>query len=79
MQNEFKFLWMTSVSCVEYYCAFWRQTIIPLAPRTQQGFAGWMSAVHRDIRIEANLDRIDALADEREAEWQRIVAARSYN
>jgi hypothetical protein len=34
-----------------------------------------MSAVHGDIRIEANLDRIDALADEREAEWRRIGAA----
>ncbi len=55
--------------------AFWRQTIIPLVRRTQQGFAGWMAAIHGDIRIEANLDRIDALADEREAEWRRIGAA----
>ena len=55
--------------------AFWRQTVIPLVRRTQQGFAGWMAAVHGDIRIEANLDRIDALAEEREAEWRRIGAA----
>lgn len=55
--------------------AFWRQTIIPLVRRTQQGFAGWMGVLHGDIRIDANLDRIDALSDEREAEWRRIGAA----
>ena len=55
--------------------AFWRQTIIPLVGRTQQGFAGWMNAIHENIRIDANLDRIDALSDEREAEWRRIGAA----
>ena len=55
--------------------AFWRQTIIPLVRRTQQGFGGWMSTVYGEFRIEANLDRIDALADEREAEWRRIGAA----
>ena len=55
--------------------AFWRQTVIPLVRRTQQGFGGWLSAVYGRIRIDANLDRIDALADEREAEWRRIGAA----
>jgi HK97 family phage portal protein len=55
--------------------AFWRQTVIPLVRRTQQGFGGWLSAVYGRIRIDANLDRIDALADEREAEWRRIAAA----
>jgi len=55
--------------------AFWRQTVIPLVRRTQQGFAGWLGAIYGDVRIDANLDPIDALADEREAEWRRIGAA----
>ncbi len=55
--------------------AFWRQTVIPLVRRTQQGFAGWMGGIYRSVRVEANLDRIDALAGERESEWRRIGAA----
>ncbi len=55
--------------------AFWRQTVIPLVRRTQQGFAGWLGVAYGSIRIEANLDPLDALADEREAEWRRIGAA----
>jgi len=55
--------------------AFWRQTVIPLVRRTQQGVAGWLSDVYGPFRIEADLDRIDALADEREAEWRRVGSA----
>lgn len=55
--------------------ALWRQTIIPLVRRTQQSFAAWLRPVWRGLRIEANLDGLDALAGERETEWRRIANA----
>ena len=55
--------------------AFWRQAVIPLVKRTQQSFASWLRPVYGEFSIEADLDRIDALAGEREAEWRRIGAA----
>ena len=55
--------------------AFWRQTIIPLVQRTQKSFEAWLSNDWPDIKLSADLDRLDALASEREAEWRRIGAA----
>ncbi len=55
--------------------AFWRQSVIPLVRRTQQAFAAFVQPHYGDLRFEADLDRIDALAGEREAEWRRIGAA----
>lgn len=55
--------------------AFWRQSVIPLVRRTQQAFAAWLDADYGPFTIEADLDRIDALAGERESEWRRIGAA----
>lgn len=55
--------------------AFWRQSVIPLVRRTQQGFAHWLEPIFGAFGIEPDLDQIDALASEREAEWRRIGAA----
>ncbi len=55
--------------------AFWRQAVIPLVKRTQQSFAAWLRPAFGGFTIKADLDRIDALAGEREMEWRRIGAA----
>ena len=55
--------------------AFWRQTVIPLVMRLQQNFGAWLAPAYPDIAIRCDLDRIDALAIERESEWRRIGAA----
>lgn len=55
--------------------AFWRQTIIPLVQRTQKSFEAWLAPLWPDMRIDYDLDRLDALAEERAREWARIDAA----
>ncbi len=56
--------------------AFWRQTVIPLIARTQKAFATWLTPVYGpNIRLDYNVDRIEALATDRAAEWARIDAA----
>lgn len=55
--------------------ALWRQTIIPMVRRTQQSVANWLAESYGPMRIEPDLDHIDALADEREAEWRRVGSA----
>lgn len=65
----------THANYAEANRAFWRQTIIPLVQRTQKSFEAWLSPDWPDVTISADLDRLDALASEREAEWRRIGAA----
>ena len=55
--------------------AFWRQSVIPLVGRLQKSFAAWLTPAYGPLRFDANLDRIDALAEERALEWRRIDAA----
>lgn len=56
--------------------AFWRQSVIPLVNRTQKSFCAWLAPIYgEDLVIDYDLDRIDALAGEREMEWRRIGAA----
>ena len=65
----------THANYAEANRAFWRQTIIPLVQRTQKSVEAWLSHDFPDVTIAADLDRLDALAAEREAEWRRIGAA----
>ncbi len=55
--------------------ALWRQTILPLVAKVcaglTQGLQGWWPGV----RIEADLDAVPALSDERGALWDRIAAS----
>ena len=55
--------------------ALWRQTILPLVTKIGaglgQGLAGWWPG----LRIEADLDGVAALSDERAALWDRVAAA----
>jgi HK97 family phage portal protein len=69
----------------------WRQTVIPLATRTAQALAGWLGPAWPEaggssgarsafsgadgLRLEPDLDRIEALSTEREALWSRVGAA----
>ncbi len=56
--------------------AFYRQTVLPLASRLASEFTGWLAPLFgADLRLVPDADRIDALAVEREALWQRIGAA----
>jgi HK97 family phage portal protein len=55
--------------------AFWRQTVIPLVSRTQKTFAAWLRPAFEPFRFDYDVDRIDALAADRESEWRRIDAA----
>eukprot|EP01037_Dinobryon_pediforme_P009570 gene9570-9646_t len=53
--------------------AFWRQTVIPLIARTQKAFSTWMAPVYgASLRLDYNLDRIEALSADRAAEWTRL-------
>jgi hypothetical protein len=65
----------THANYAEANRAFWRQTILPLVQRTQKSFEHWLATVFPGATLAADLDKLDALADEREAEWRRIGAA----
>ncbi len=55
---------------------FWRSTILPLVQRTMGAMAHWLQPWFAEtLRFEPDLDRIEALADEREALWRRVSAA----
>ena len=55
--------------------AFWRQTVIPLVARMQQRFALWLKPAFGEFAFDYDIDRVDALANERAKEWARIGAA----
>lgn len=55
--------------------AFWRQTIIPFVLRLQASVQAWLRPAFGEFDLRPDLDRIDALAEERSAEWARIGAA----
>jgi HK97 family phage portal protein len=55
---------------------FFRQTVLPLAARTGNAIAQWLSPQFGDsIRIVIDSDRIDALAADRSALWERVSNA----
>jgi HK97 family phage portal protein len=56
--------------------ALLRQTVLPLIGRSMQSLAQWLGpAFGGALRLEPDLDRLEALAPEREALWRRIGAA----
>ena len=65
----------THANYAEANRALYRQTLIPLAARTAQALAGWLEPAFGPVDLEPDLDRIEALAAERESLWRRVQAA----
>lgn len=56
--------------------ALWRQTVLPLVRKTAASLSDWLApAFGEPVRLAVDLDRIEALAPEREAFWRRIMSA----
>lgn len=56
--------------------ALWRQTILPLASRVGSALAQWLAPQFGDgLRVVIDTDRIDALAIDRAALWDRVANA----
>jgi HK97 family phage portal protein len=56
--------------------SFFRQTVLPLASRTGNAIAQWLAPQFGDgIRVVVDTDRIDALAADRAALWDRVSNA----
>ena len=55
---------------------FWRQTVLPLANRIGAALAQWLSpAFGAGVTLAVDTDRIDALAADRAALWDRVTKA----
>ena len=55
---------------------FWRQTVLPLAARIGTSITQWLAPQFGDgIRLVIDTDRIDALAADRTALWDRLADA----
>jgi HK97 family phage portal protein len=55
---------------------FWRQTVLPLANRTGRALASWLAgSFGSNLELRPDLERIEALASEREARGKRIAGA----
>ena len=55
---------------------FFRQTVLPLAARVGSSIAQWLAPDFGDgLRVIIDTDRIDALATDRTALWDRVAAA----
>jgi HK97 family phage portal protein len=66
----------THANYAEANRAFYRQTVIPLVKRTAESLSHWLApAFGETLRLEPDLDAIEALADERESLWRRVTAA----
>lgn len=57
--------------------AFWRQTVIPLVRRMAASLAQWLTPAYgvTGLRLEPDIDQVEALSAEREALWRRLSAA----
>jgi HK97 family phage portal protein len=63
---------------VEANRAFYRQTVIPLVRWNFRAFENWFGPLlGKDVHITPDLDQVDALAVEREAQWDRIEKSSS--
>lgn len=66
----------THANYAEANRAFYRQTVIPLVRRTAEALAQWLApSFGEPLRLEPDLDAIEALAEERESLWRRVSAA----
>ncbi len=54
---------------------FWRQTVLPLANRIGAALAQWLEPAFGDTTLAVDTDKIDALAGDRAALWDRVTKA----
>jgi HK97 family phage portal protein len=54
---------------------FWRGTVLPFASRVGAAIAQWLTAAYGDVRLAIDVDRIEALASDRAALWERVTKA----
>ena len=55
--------------------ALWRLTVLPMAARILAGLSAALAAWWPGVRLEVDVDRISALAAERERRWRQVSAA----
>jgi HK97 family phage portal protein len=56
--------------------AFYRLTVLPLAARVSAAVAAWLAAFTGEaLALAPDLDRVPALAAERDAQWARVAGA----
>jgi phage portal protein BeeE len=55
--------------------ALWRLTVLPMAARILAGLAAALGAWWPGLRLAVDLDKISALAEERERLWRQAAAA----
>jgi HK97 family phage portal protein len=60
--------------------AFWRQTVLPLVMKMASALSAWLGprfgpSPDQALRLDVDLDRVEALSAEREALWARVNAA----
>lgn len=60
----------------EAHRAFYRLTVLPLAQKVLSALAEWLNGFEGDtVELVPDLDRLPALAPEREAQWRRVAEA----
>jgi HK97 family phage portal protein len=55
--------------------AFWRGTVVPLVRRVADDLSFWLGAGFGGVRLVAELDGVEALAEDRAALWARVGGA----
>ena len=65
----------THANYAEANRAFYRQTVVPLVKRTSEALAQWLAPAFGEVRLDPDLDAIEALATERESLWRRVSGA----
>ena len=66
----------TYANYAEAHRAFYRLTVLPLATRLASSLGRWLSAFAGEaLDLSPDLDRIPALAAERDAQWSRVAGA----
>lgn len=59
----------------EARAALYEETVIPLATKVLRAIGNWVQPTYDGLRLEIDLDRVDALAVRRAAVWDRVKAA----
>ena len=62
----------TYANLAEANRALWRQTLIPLVLRVAEELSNWLSPAFDGAVVKADLDGVEALAEDRAALWERI-------